>query len=140
MKVKKHAKKSKSIAKVEPSEGTLQIVKLAKKLASATSTPVEKGKIIVSVGDRPIMKITGVGKDIPTVSLRPFLAFNPLIKDEDKNKSEALRFKIATGLKMKFWNHPKQSCSFTYVGPEKLLTKKLRLALPKLRRAVEVMG
>jgi hypothetical protein len=139
MKVKKSIKKSKKVEVTEPSEGTLQIVKLAKKLASATSE-TRKGKIIVSVGDRPIMKITGVGKDIPTVSLRPFLAFNPLIKDEDKSKSEALRFKLATGLKAKFWNHPKQSCSFTYTGPEKLLTKKLKIALPKLRRAVEVMG
>lgn len=135
-------KAKKTPAKVEakqaatPSETTQAILKLARKVGgTATVVKTTQGTIRVYLDATPVLRITGVSKDAPSVMLRPRLRSNPLVPETATKVSE--QFKAATGLVYKdnFEPNPQNKASFFFVGDAKQLLGNLSIALPKILRA-----
>jgi hypothetical protein len=131
-----HPAKKVTRVSLEPSKTTQAIVALAKKVGgTATVVKHAAGTIRVYLDATPVLRITGLSKDEPSVMLRPRLRSNPLVPETAEKLSD--KFKAATGLVYKgfFEPNPQNKASFFYAGDGKLLLGKLAIALPKILRA-----
>lgn len=117
----KKSKKETPRSDVEVSAGTLSIVKLAKREAGATAKQTTPGVMRVYIGDTPILKLTGLSNDTPTVRIRP--------------KLRGADFKETTGLVQKgSWKQT--GSTFEYTGDGSALAKKLSIFLKRAKKIV----
>jgi hypothetical protein len=133
----KEVKKTKAtIELLEPSDATNTILSIAKR-AGAVAKQTTRGCIRVKINDTPILRITGITKDVPNVEIKPKL--RTVVADGKRPPAE---FTDATGLKiLKNWESRFNGSNYLYTGETfEGLEKTMRVFFSKGAKKLASLG